>query len=111
MIDGIEVNTSISAVMAMGSQFSRRGEEFARQAEDARQKVTELVTDPATFGQDKLGETMRTNHPDPVALAELYRNHEQLGEAYVQAGDAVRTVMSYYEAAEHDNEGAINKLS
>lgn len=94
----IDVNTSLSAVMAMGSQFKVRADEFAELAEPARKRIVELLEDVSTFGDDKPGNTMRANHPKSDDIAAIYDNHKGLSESAAQIGLNVRQVMALYEA-------------
>lgn len=107
----IDVNTSLAAVMAMGSQFKVRAEDFAEQAGPASQRVVELVTDPSTYGQDRAGNIMRANHPDSDAIEAIYENHKGLAESAVQIGDNVRTVMALYDGSETRSEADIDGVA
>ncbi|EHR48562.1 hypothetical protein SacmaDRAFT_0252 [Saccharomonospora marina XMU15] len=94
----IDVNTSLSAIMAMGSQFKVRAEEFEKLAKPTQEKIIELIQDIGTYGDDKPGEAMRAQHPKADDIKAIYANHAGLSESAAQIGDNVRYVMALYEA-------------
>ncbi|NIJ14479.1 hypothetical protein FHU38_004880 [Saccharomonospora amisosensis] len=94
----IDVNTSLSAIMAMGSQFKVRADEFSALAKPTQDKIIELIQDLGTYGDDKPGDTMRIQHPKADDIKAIYANHAGLSESAAQIGENIRHVMALYEA-------------
>lgn len=106
----IDVNTALSEIMAMGSQFKVRAEEFRAGADPTKQRIIELVCDPSTYGDDRAGDMMRAQHPDAAAITAVYDNHKSIAESAAHIGDSVQTVMRLYEGSEQENEKTIGDV-
>ncbi|MBK1783462.1 hypothetical protein [Prauserella cavernicola] len=90
----ISINTSPNEIRSAGGQLVDLGGEFRDSGDWAEIAALEV------FGDDKFGDTMRSNYPSTFPV---FENKKELGGSLVEIGQNCQTAMDLYEGQENTN--------